>query len=143
MQLHLLKPKSKRKERKRIGRGGKRGTYSGRGMKGQGSRAGKKLQPSIRVFVKRYPKKRGYRFNPTKSKPMVVNLSQLESKFENNGVVNPKTLLEVGLVDKIKGRVPEVKILAQGTLTKKLVVENCSVSKSAEEKIKKVGGKVF
>lgn len=62
MQLHELRPKHKIKKAKRIGRGGKRGTYSGRGMKGQKSRAGARFEPIIRGLIKRYPKLRGYRF---------------------------------------------------------------------------------
>jgi len=61
MQLHQLSPKHKSKKRKRVGRGGKRGTYCGRGMKGQKSRAGAKFVPIIRGLIKRYPKLRGYR----------------------------------------------------------------------------------
>ena len=52
MQLHQLKPSHKRKRPKRIGRGGKRGTYSGRGVKGQRSRAGRKFKPAIRELMK-------------------------------------------------------------------------------------------
>ena len=59
MQLHELKPIHKNKESKKIGRGGKRGTYSGKGMKGQRSRAGARMQPIIRELTKRYPKLRG------------------------------------------------------------------------------------
>ena len=55
MQLHELKPKHKRKKGKRIGRGGKRGTYSGRGVKGQMTRAGRKMVPPIRQLIKKYP----------------------------------------------------------------------------------------
>ncbi|PIS13477.1 MAG: hypothetical protein COT67_01505 [Candidatus Tagabacteria bacterium CG09_land_8_20_14_0_10_41_14] len=66
MQLHQLKPSTKNKDKKRIGRGGKRGTYSGRGLKGQKSRAGRKLRPQLRDIIKRLPKKRGYRFKPVK-----------------------------------------------------------------------------
>jgi large subunit ribosomal protein L15 len=62
MQLHEIKPTHKLKKRKRVGRGGKRGTYSGRGQKGQLSRAGRKLKPLIREIIKRYPKLRGYKF---------------------------------------------------------------------------------
>ena len=61
MQLHQLKPTHKAKAAKRVGRGGKRGTYSGRGMKGQKSRAGARMQPLVRELIKRYPKLRGYR----------------------------------------------------------------------------------
>jgi large subunit ribosomal protein L15 len=62
MQLHEIKPTHKLKKRKRVSRGGKRGTYSGRGQKGQLSRAGRKLKPLIREIIKRYPKLRGYKF---------------------------------------------------------------------------------
>ena len=62
MQLHELKPIHKLKRKKRIGRGGKRGTYSGRGIKGQKARAGRRLKPVIRDLIKRYPKLRGYKF---------------------------------------------------------------------------------
>ena len=69
MQLHDLKPNNKSKEKKRVGRGGKKGTYSGKGMKGQKSRAGRKLEPPIRGLIKRYHKLRGYKFNfPGKKK---------------------------------------------------------------------------
>jgi len=49
MQLHQLKPKNKLKKAKRIGRGGKRGTYSGKGIKGQRSRAGAKIRPEFAI----------------------------------------------------------------------------------------------
>lgn len=62
MQLHELRPLHRGKKRKRVGRGGKRGTYSGRGQKGQKSRAGRRLKPVIREIIKRYPKLRGYKF---------------------------------------------------------------------------------
>ena len=59
MQLHEIKPVHKNESRKRIGRGGKRGTYSGKGMKGQKSRAGKKIRPAVRDLIQRTPKLRG------------------------------------------------------------------------------------
>jgi large subunit ribosomal protein L15 len=62
MQLHELKPIHKSKKRKRVGRGGKRGTFAGRGQKGQRSRAGRKMKPVVRELIKRYPKLRGYKF---------------------------------------------------------------------------------
>lgn len=68
MQLHEIRPLHKGKKRKRVGRGGKRGTYSGRGQKGQKSRAGRRLEPVIREIIKRYPKLRGYKFKSPRSK---------------------------------------------------------------------------
>lgn len=142
MQLHQLKPKHKPKKKKRIGRGGKRGTYSGRGLKGQRSRAGRKFAPAIRELIKRYPKLRGYRFKRREKNLAVVNIGVLEKKFGSSEVITPKALLERKLIRRIKGKLPKVKILGKGELTKKLIIENCEVSKSAEEKIKKVGGTI-
>lgn len=59
MQLHEIQPVHENKSKKRIGRGGKRGTYSGRGMKGQKARAGRKIRPAIRDLMQRTPKLRG------------------------------------------------------------------------------------
>lgn len=64
MQLHEVVPIHKNKSKKRIGRGGKRGTYSGRGMKGQKSRAGHKIRPAIRDLIQRTPKLRGAKNQP-------------------------------------------------------------------------------
>ncbi len=61
MQLHEIQAVHTNKPRKRIGRGGKRGTYSGKGIKGQKSRAGKKIRPAIRDLIQRTPKLRGIR----------------------------------------------------------------------------------
>jgi len=142
MQLHELKPNHKRKEGKRIGRGGKRGTYSGRGVKGQKSRAGRKLAPSIRQLVKKYPKLRGYRFKSRKQKPEIINFEELEKNFRKGDIISPKILLEKKLISKIKGRVPKVKILVKGELIKKLTIRDCLVSKSAKAKIEEAGGEV-
>lgn len=142
MQLHELKPIHKKKAKKRVGRGGKRGTYSGRGLKGQSSRAGRKMQPIIRNLIKRYHKKRGYRVSSLLEKPAVINLSALEKVFTAGEKIDPMILIEKGLVEKRGKDVPKVKILSQGELTKKIVIENCLVSVKAREKIEKAGGKI-
>jgi len=145
MQLHQLKPKHKPKRKKRVGRGGKRGTYSGRGIKGQKSRAGRKMQPVIRELIKRYPKLRGYRVKSKVKGQMpkvTVNLEVLEKKFSSGERVTPEILLEKKIVRKIKGRILEIKILGKGKLTKALTVENCQVSKSAKEAVEKAGGTI-
>ena len=142
MQLHQLKPKHKLKKRKRVGRGGKRGTYSGRGIKGQRSRAGRKFKPVIRELIKRYPKLRGYKFKRVTLKPAVVNIEILEKRFKAADTVTPKVLIERGVIRRIRGRLPKVKILGQGKLTKKLIIEGCQVSKQAKEKIEKAGGSI-
>lgn len=140
MQLHQVRPKNIQKNKKRVGRGGKRGTYSGKGMKGQLSRAGRKLRPEIRDFVKKIPKKRGYDFKSFQVKPQIVNLKDLEEKYKDGEIVSPETLIEKGLIVKVNKGTPGlpagkagVKILGEGKLTKKLKVENCKLSKSAEK----------
>ena len=144
MQLHQLKPKHKLKTKKRIGRGGKKGSYSGRGMKGQRSRAGHRFEPIIRGLIKRYPKLRGYRFKPKTQniKLVVLNLNILEKKFNSGEKIIPKVLLEKGIISTIKGKLPKVKILAEGKLTKALIIENCQFSKQTKEKIEKAGGSI-
>ncbi len=143
MQLHQLKPKHKSKKPKRVGRGGKKGTYSGRGMKGQKSRAGRKLKPLIREIIKRYPKLRGYKFKGFPKAIAIVNIEDLDKKFKSLSVINPEILLKEKLIHKIKGKIPKVKILGKGKLTKKLVIENCDISKTAKAAIEKAGGRII
>ena len=147
IQLHELKLIHKKKRSKRVGRGGKRGTYSGKGMKGQRSRAGARFEPIIRGLIKRYPKLRGYKFKSKNKSPkykiIVLNLDVLEKNFDSQKEVNPKILIEKRLISKIKGRIPRVKILGKGKLTKILTIKDCTISKQAREKIEKVGGKVI
>ena len=146
MQLHELRPKHKLKNGKRVGRGGKRGTYSGRGLKGQKAHAGRRLEPIIRRLIKRYPKLRGYKFksripNP-KSQLIVLNLKTLDKKFKAGEKITPEILLEKEIISRIKGRMPKVKILGKEEITKSLIIEGCQVSKSAKEKIEKAGGQI-
>jgi large subunit ribosomal protein L15 len=136
MQIHQLKPIHKLKKKKRVGRGGKKGTYSGKGLKGQKSRAGRKMVPIIRELFKKYPKLRGYSARRSDKSVAVVNISEINKKFKESEVVNPTTLLEKGLIRRVKGRVPKVKILGKEKLNKKITVENCQFSKTAEENVK-------
>ena len=140
--MHQIQPKHKLKEKKRVGRGGKKGTYSGRGMKGQKSRAGGKKQPIIRELIKRYPKLKGYRFGSVKTKPFAVNLNVLEAKFDSGSKINPEILLDKKMVRRIKGRVPKIKILGNGEIKKSFIIENCFVSKKAKEIIEKNKGSI-
>ncbi len=141
MQLHQIKPIHKLIQKKRIGRGGRKGFHCGRGTKGQTMRSTNKLQPLIRQIIKRYPKLRGYKFKP-RLKPAVLNIDDLEKKFQHGETIDPKILIERKLVRRIKGKIPQVKILGEGKITKSLTVEGCQVSKSAKEKIEKAGGKI-
>jgi large subunit ribosomal protein L15 len=140
MQIHQLKVKSQKRKR-RIGRGGKKGTYSGRGMKGQKSRSGAHINPIFEggrsTLIEHLPKKRG--FKSLKEKKQTVSLEKIEKYFEGGDMVNPQTLLQKKIIDNIK--VP-VKILGDGELTKKLTIEKCIVSKTVKEKIGKAGGKI-
>jgi len=144
MQLHQIKVTQKPKKRKRIGRGGKKGRYSGRGVKGQKARAGRKMQPIVRELIKKYPKLKGYRYRQSSREKIQtrINLFSLEKKFSSGEKINPETLIKRKIIRKIKGKLPEVKILGKGELKKNLIVENCEVSKGAREKIEKAGGKI-
>jgi len=141
MQLHQLKPIHKPKKKKRLGQGDR---FAGRGSgtRGQKARAGRKLKPLIRVLIKRYPKLSGYKFKPVSEKPVVINIETLNKKFKAGDKINPSVLLERKIISKIKGRIPEVKILGKGEIKKRLIIEGCQVSKKAREKIEKSGGTI-
>jgi len=142
VQLHQIPSPKNQKSAKRIGRGGKRGTYSGKGVKGQKSRAGRKLRPEWRDMLKSIPKRRGYKFKSIQTKPVILNLADLNKFFKDGEVVSITTLSKKGLVTRVKGRMPEVKILGKGELSRKLSIKGLSVSKSVSEAIKKVSGTI-
>src|SRR3989338_1942200 len=131
MQLHELRRPRSRKTKKRVGRGGKRGTYSGRGMKGQGQRAGGKFPPSIRELIKRYPKLRGSRANIQRASKAQVNLDVLEKYLEEGAHVTPELLLEKHIIRRIGGKVPVVKILGRGEMQKRMTFQGFEMSKAA------------
>ena len=141
MQLHTLQRNTPRKFAKRIGRGGKRGTTSGRGTKGQLAHGGTP-RPEIRDTIKKVPKKRGYNFASIQIKPKNVSLSAIDRAFDAGEGVSPKTLLAKGLVSREGGRVPKVKVLATGDLTKKLAFSGVLFSQVAKEKVEKSGGSI-
>ncbi len=145
MQIHNLIPKTKNKKTMLVGRGGKRGKTSGRGGKGQTARAGNKKRPELRDFIKRIPKLRGRGKNQNKSpneKPVIVNLGDIEAVFETGAVISPETLIERKTVSTVDGRIPRVKILGSGEITKKFSIEGCLISAQVKEKIEKAGGVV-
>lgn len=142
MQIHQLKRETPNKEKKRVGRGGKRGTYSGHGIKGQKSRAGRRMRPEVRDIIKKIPKKRGYRFNPVETRPIAVNLTVLEKNFKNGDTVTSKILVEKNIIGKNGRAYPMVKILSNGEITKKLNFSGCIFSAQAKEKVEKAGGKI-
>ncbi len=138
MQLHDLRPTTKNKSKKRVGRGGKRGTYSGRGVKGQKSRAGHKKAPVVRELLKKYHKLRGYKFNSINEKFAVINVSDIEKLFNSGDVVSRESLLEKKIIRKSD----KVKVLGNGSITKKIDLVDCIASKQAIKKITDAGGSV-
>ena len=132
--MHHVKPAHKLKKRRRISRGGKRGGYSGRGIKGQKSRAGAGIRPAIRDMMMKLPKQRGrakHAFKSLYEKPAILNLVDVNKRFKEGDIVSPKTL-----------NLSQVKILGKGEINKKLHFQNILFSKSASEKIKKAGGTI-
>ena len=125
-----------------VGRGGKKGTYSGRGGKGQSARSGRKMVPIIRELIKRYPKLKGYRSFVLEDTTRVVNLDILDKHFKDGEVVSPAALVQKGIIRAIKGKIPAVKILGNGNISKKIIIDNCKISKTAKEAVEKSGGNV-
>ena len=142
MQLHQIQPKHSAQKKHRIGRGGKKGTYSGRGMKGQSARAGAKFLPIIRSLIKRYPKMRGYRTQRTFPSFQIVSLHAIEKAFKASEVVSPASLVEKRVITPFGKKMLPVKVLASGAMAKALVFEGCKVSKNAKAFIEKAGGTV-
>lgn len=145
MQIHQLKRKNKNKKVMLVGRGGKRGKTSGRGGKGQTARAGHKIRPEWRDFIKRMPKLRGYSFQSISGvhNPVApINLDALEAVFKTGAIIKPSTLTASNLVEKYKGKNPKIKILGTGEVTKKFIIVGCTVSATAKAKIEKAGGQV-
>jgi len=145
MKLHELRPApGSTKTRKRVGRGSGSGlgTTAGKGHKGQKSRSGGQTKPGFEggqmPLTRRLPK-RGFNNKMFATVYEIVNLYQIEEKFNNGEVVNRDTLIAKGLV---KGNKDGIKVLAVGDLTKKLTFEVNKLSSSAEEKIKAAGGEV-
>lgn len=145
MQSHNLKRNTPNKKAKTVGRGGTRGKTAGRGTKGQNARAGHKKRPEIRDFIKRIPKLRGRGKNINTSiqkEAFVIGLNVLNKKFKTGDAVSPAALVSLHIVKKVSGVMPRVKILANGTLDKKLTISGCDVSASAKAVIEKAGGTV-
>ncbi len=144
MQFHQLKRENANKKSRTIGRGGKRGKTSGRGGKGQTARAGHKMRPEIRDFIKRIPKLRGRGKNSNISfveKNFPLSLNIIEKNFDEGATVSPEVLLGKKLIETRNGKVPRIKILG-GTITKKILVSGCLISASAKSAVEKAGGKV-
>ena len=121
MQAHQLIKTKKRSHR--IGRGGKRGTYSGKGIKGQKARAGRRIRPQIRDIIKKFHKKRGYFFKSFREKPYVVNIGDIDTKFNNGDKISIESLVKSGILRVPKGKKVKVKILGKGKTDKKFIFD--------------------
>ncbi len=131
------------KSRSRVGRGnGSKGTYSGRGVKGQKSRSG----GGVPIFfeggqlplVKRLPFLRGFK-NRFKKQYSLVNLSAIDSNYKSGDKVDSDSLYSKGIIRK---KTENIKILGDGELTKKLNFSVHAASKSAQDKIQKSGSQI-
>lgn len=120
MQLHEVRPTNRKYKKPRVGRGGKRGTTSGKGTKGQKSRSGRRIRPGERDLIQRLPKLRGYKNKSLQDKPLVINVKDLD-RLKN---------LPKGVI---------VKILGGGEIKKPLpeskYFSGVLMSKKAKEKI--------
>jgi len=142
MQIHQLRPNNKSSKKRKVGRGGKRGTYSGRGIKGQKSRAGSKIKPQLREMILKFPKRRGVLFNSLKKKTLAIQLKEIARVFPNGGIITLKKLKKAGLIRSKKSEFYPVKILGSTPLSKKYIIKNCSVSEKVKEAVEKAGGKI-
>ena len=145
MKLHDIKPNPGAKHRrKRLGCGESSGLgkTSGKGHKGQKSRSGGGVRPGFeggQMPLHRRLPKRGFNNIAFRDKVAIVNVAQLNAKFEDGASVTEATLREAGLVS---GRCDAIKVLGNGDLERKLTVSVDAVSASAKAKIEKAGGSV-
>ena len=132
-----------KKNRKRVGRGdgSGHGTYSGRGCKGQKSRAGYKMRPGFEggqlPLIKRLPQKRGFT-NIFRTEYSVININKL-NVFESGSEVTPESLVASGVVKSLRH---PIKILGEGDINYPLSVKVNKFSAAAKAKIEAAGGKV-
>jgi len=151
LNLTSLKPAQSRQDRKRIGRGigSGKGRYSGRGIKGQKSRAGShKMRAGFEggqmPIYMRLGKLRGATskdampIGPFRTSTAPVNVGSLD-RFADGAEVTPESLVEVGLLKNTK---TDVKLLGNGELKKKLTIRVHAISATAREKVEQAGGTV-
>jgi large subunit ribosomal protein L15 len=150
LNLSNLKPAQARKDRKRIGRGmgSGKGRYSGRGIKGQKSRAGSHamragFEGGQMPLTMRIAKLRGNTsadampVGPFRTYTQPVNIRDLEARFEAGEEVTPETLKAKGLIRSMR---KDVKLLGVGDLSKKLTITVHGASSTAREKVEAAGG---
>ena len=148
MELNNLITKNKKKLKKRLGRGigSTKGKTSGRGHKGQKSRSGvaiKSFEGGQMPLYRRLPK-RGFN-NFKKTEIAELNISKIQYFLEKKKLT-PGNKLNLDLLKKsnlVSKKYKKIKILGTGDVKSKLDVEVNYISKSAKEKIEKMGGKVL
>ncbi len=143
-EFNLSAPYGATHSKKRVGRGSSSGLGStaGRGNKGQQSRSGGKVYVGFeggQMPLYRRIARRGFSNYWFKKEYEIVNLVDIETRFNDGETVNRESLVMKGLVKKQEAL---IKVLGNGDLTKKLTVDVDKVSASAKEKIEKVGGSV-
>ena len=142
MQNSLSPAPGSKRQRKRVGcgNGSGRGTYCGRGVKGQKARSGNKVRPGFEggqlPLIKRLPRKRGFT-NIFKLQYSIVNLDGLNT-FEPGSEVTPEKLLAAGVIKTL--RYP-VKVLGGGDINQSLTVRANKFSAAARARIEAAGGK--
>lgn len=143
MKLHELSPAAgSTSERKRKGRGAGSGNgkTAGKGHKGQNARSGGGVRPGFeggQMPLQRRIPKRGFN-NIFATRYAIVNISDLNDKFEDGAEIDSAAIIATGLV---KQELDGVKVLGNGDITKKFTIKATAFSKSAIEKIEKAGGK--
>jgi len=144
MNIYELSPAPNSKSRAiRVGRGigSGKGKTSARGQKGQNSRTGGGVRPGFEggqmPLARRLPK-RGFN-NYFRKEYTTINVEDLE-KFDNDTVIDAKFLIDNGVINKVADY--GLKVLGNGTLTKKLTIYAAKWTKSASDKITKAGGSI-
>ncbi|HZJ88192.1 MAG TPA: 50S ribosomal protein L15 [Sphaerochaeta sp.] len=139
----LKAPKGANKKKTILGRGvAKKGRTSGRGHGGQNSRSGGGTRPGFeggQMPLYRRVARRGFNNGKFKVVYSVVSLDDISRVFADGDLVTNDTLKEMGLVKGVKA---QAKILNNGELTKKVVIDGVKVSASAIETIKAAGGEI-
>ena len=148
MQLNTLNLKTKKTQKKRLGRGigSSKGKTCGRGHKGQKSRSGvaiKSFEGGQMPLYRRLPK-RGFKSSNKKKLVAIISLSRIQEIIKKHTIlfkdkINLLSLQKSKLINK---KYKKLKLLGPGDLKDKLNIEVNSISKSAKEKIEKLGGKV-
>lgn len=140
MQIHTFSGKTRLKTKKRVGRGGKRGTTSGKGQKGQSSRAGRKKRPAERDIISKFPKFRGVG-NSANRGPSIfeIYVDHIHEFAGPDGILTKKMLVAKKIIPRYNF---PVKIILRGVPKTAFTIEGIPVSAGARKKIEEKGGKV-